>query len=187
MMKTLRRSVALFTLLAIALPTTLLAQAAGTGEVRGVLLDTAGLPAKGYQIGLKTPDGNLFLSKATAADGTFVVSGLPPATYQFVAFAPDGGELAVAPRQTTLAAGQKERTELRLTSDKAVAPGTVPAGAAAAAGATGATAAASTFSWGAFGIAAGAIAGAFLIGELVINDDDNGVERPASPSLPPRR
>ncbi len=90
MMKTLRRSVALFTLLAIALPTTLLAQAAGTGEVRGVLLDTAGLPAKGYQIGLKTPDGNLFLSKATAADGTFVVSGLSPATYQFVAFAPDG-------------------------------------------------------------------------------------------------
>ncbi len=186
MLKTLRRTVALLALLAITLPTALLAQANGTAEVRGVLLDTAGLPAKGYQIGLKTPDGNLFLSKATAADGTFVVGGLPPATYQLAAFAPDGGELAVVAKQVALAAGQKERVEIRLASDKAQVAGRVPAGDPAAAGSS--AAAGSTFSWSALGIAAVATVGVFAIGAWVINDDDNDVERDnGSPILPPRR
>jgi len=184
MLKTLRRTVALLTLLAIVLPTTLLAQANGTAEVRGVLLDTGGLPAKGYQIGLKTPDGNLFLSKATAADGTFVVGGLPPATYQLVAFAPDGGELPVIAKQVALAAGQKERVEIRLASDKAEVAGRVPTGEAAAAGSS---AAGSTFSWSALGIAAVATVGIFALGTWVIDDDNNDVERSGSPNLPPRR
>jgi hypothetical protein len=184
MLKTLRRAVALLSLFAILVPTATLAQATATAEVRGVLLDTGGLPAKGYQIGLKTSDGNLFLSKATPADGTFVIDGLPPATFQLVAFAPDGGEVPVVAKQMALAAGQKERVEIRLASDKALVAGRPPAEAAAA----GASTASSTFSWKALGYAALAIVGGFAIGEWVINDDDdNDVERPASPSLPPSR
>ena len=183
MLMTLRRAVALLTLFAILVPTATLAQATGTAEVRGVLLDTGGLPAKGFQIGLKTPDGNLFLSKATLADGTFVVDGLPPATYQLVAFAPDGGEVPVVAKQMALAAGQKERVEIRLASDKAQVAGRPPAGEAAA----GAQASSATFSWKALGYSALAIAGGFAIGYWVFEDDDDDVERSASPSLPPRR
>lgn len=183
MMKPFRRAVALMTLFALLVPTALLAQAAGTAEVRGVLLDTGGLPAQGYQIGLRTADGNLFLSKATPADGTFVIEGLPPATYQLVAFAPDGGELPVVAKQVTLAAGQKERVEIRLASDKAQVAGRVPGEAAAG----GAASSSPTFSWKALGIAAVAIGGAFAIGYWVFDDDDDDVERTASPSLPPRR
>jgi hypothetical protein len=181
MLKTLRRAVALLSLISILVPAATFAQAPGTAEVRGVLLDTAGAPAKGYQIGLKTTDGNLFLSKATPADGTFVVDGLPPATYQLVAFAPDGGEVPVVAKQMALTAGQKERVEIRLASDKAQVAGRVPA--EAAAGSTGS----STFSWKAVGYAALAIAGGFALGAWVFDDDDDTVERPASPSLPPRR
>ena len=183
MLKTLRRSVALLTLLALVIPTAALAQAPGAAEVRGVLLDTGGLPAKGYQIGLRTADGNLFLSKATPADGTFVIDGLPPATYQLVAFAPDGGEVPVVAKQMALASGQKERVEIRLASDKAQVAGRVPAEAAA----TGSSASSATFSWKALGIAAVAIAGGFAIGYWAFEDDDDDVERSASPSLPPGR
>lgn len=183
MLKTLRRSIALLTLLALLLPTATLAQAAGTAEVRGVLLDTGGLPAQSFQIGLRTTDGNLFLSKATPADGTFVVDSLPPATYQLVAFAPDGGEVPVLAKQMALAAGQKERVEIRLASDKAQVAGWVPAEAAPAS----TTASSSTVNWKALGIAAVAIAGGFAIGYWVFEDDDDDVERSASPSLPPGR
>lgn len=180
MSTTLRRAVALLSVLAFFVPTVSLAQTAGTAEVRGVLLDTAGAPAKGYQIGLKTTDGNLFLSKATPTDGTFVIDGLPPATYQLVAFAPDGGEVPVVAKQVALAGGQKERVEIRLASDKAQVAGRVPAEAA-----TG-TASGKPFSWAAVGYAALAIGGAFAIGTW-ITDNNNDVERPASPSLPPTR
>lgn len=182
MSKTLRRAVALLSLISILVPTASFAQAPGTAEVRGVLLDTAGAPAKGYQIGLKTADGNLFLSKATLADGTFVVDGLPPANYQLVAFAPDGGEVPVLAKQMALTAGQKERVEIRLTSDKAQVAGRVPAEAAA----TG-SASSSTFSWSALGYAALAVAGGFALGAWAFDDDDDKVERSTSPSLPPRR
>jgi hypothetical protein len=181
MSTSIRRFVALLCVFAVLVPTAALAQAPGTAEVRGVLLDTAGAPAKGYQIGLKTTDGNLFLSKATLADGTFVIDGLPPASYQLVAFAPDGGEVPVVAKQVALTAGQKERVEIRLASDKAQVAGRVPA--EAAAGSSSGT----TFSWAAVGYAALAIGGAFAIGTWVLDDDDNDVERPASPSLPPAR
>jgi hypothetical protein len=180
MSTTLRRAVALLSMLAVLLPTVSLAQAP-TAEVRGVLLDTAGAPAKGYQIGLKTADGNLFLSKATPADGTFVIDGLPPATYQLVAFAPDGGEVPVLAKQVALTGGQKERVEIRLASDKAQVAGRVPAEAAAG------SASGTTFSWSAVGYAALAIGGAFAIGSWAIDNDNNDVQRSVSPTLPPTR
>lgn len=185
MSQVVRRSIAALLVLMICLPVTALTQPSTTAEVRGVLLDTGGLPAKGFQVGLKTPDGSLFLSQPTAADGTFAIEGLPPATYQLAAFAPDGGEIPVVSKPVTLAAGQKDRVEIRLSSDKATVAGRVPeAGMVAPAAAT-----SSTVGWANVGWAALAIAGTWGLGSWLLDDDDNDVRRDdsVSKSQPPRR
>jgi hypothetical protein len=182
MPQSLIRSVALLLLLTLALPNAALAQATGAAELRGTLFDAAGRPAEGYQVALKTADGKLVRSKPTPADGSFAMAGLPPETYQLTAFAPNGREIPVIAKAVTLAAGQKERTEIRLTSDKPVAAA-APAGSTAA----GATTGGASFSWKPLVIAAVAIGGTFALGEWLIDDDDDDLERAVSPSLPPSR
>ncbi len=186
MSKGLRRSIAMVVVLLTCLPVTALTQPATTAVVRGVLLDTSGLPAQGFQLGLKTTDGNLFLSQPTGADGAFAIEGLPPATYQLAAFAPDGGEIPVIAKPVALSAGQQERVEIRLSTDKATVAGRPPAADAGAIAP--APAQTSSVGWANVGWAALAIAGAFAIGYWVFDDDEVKRNKPIpSPYLPPGR
>jgi hypothetical protein len=112
-----QRTTSLLLALALALsPSLALAQTSDMqlAQVRGVLLDAEGLPAEGYQLGVKGEAGDLFLSPATAQDGSFVVQALPPGRYTMVAYAPDGTEYPVLGRAVELSPGQVERVELRL-------------------------------------------------------------------------
>ncbi len=164
--------------------------AAGTAQLRGVLLDAEGMPAHGYQVGLRNADGDLFLSTATGPDGSFAVQIVPPGKYELVAFAPDGSEFPVLSKPVTLKEGQVARLEIRLGA-KGFAPGHAPARAAAAAGKGGGAAAAGA--GGTTAAAAGALAswwlplavvvgGAFAVNSL--DDNDPGPEPEASPSSP---
>ncbi|GEM_PF-3647738 len=162
--------------------------AAGTAQLRGVLLDNEGMPARGYQVGLRSADGDLFLSTATGPDGAFVVQIVPPGKYELVAFAPDGSEFPVLSKPVVLKEGQVARLEIRI-GPKGYAPGHAPAKAAGATG-KGATAGAA----GAGGaVTAGALAswwvplavvvgGAFAVNAA--SDNDKGSEPEASPSSP---
>ncbi len=93
-----------------------------SAQVRGVLLDADGLPASAHQIGLKSAQGDLFLSPPTGPDGAFALELIPPGRYRLVAFAPDGAEFPVLGQEVELKPGQVERVELRIAGD-AKAPG----------------------------------------------------------------
>ncbi|RMG48702.1 MAG: carboxypeptidase regulatory-like domain-containing protein [Acidobacteria bacterium] len=97
-----------------------------TAGLRGVLLDQEGLPAVGFQVGLRRATGDLFLSPPTGKDGSFALAGLPPGRYELTAFDPRGEELGVTRKQVLLEAGRYERVELRL-SGPPHPPGRAPA------------------------------------------------------------
>lgn len=152
-------------------------------QIRGVLLDQNGLPAVGYQVGLKTKTGDLTLAAPTGADGTFTLEGLPPDTYRLVAFGPDGAEFPVLAREVTLKPGQVERMEIRI-SGKAVPPGKgdgaglKPVSKASGKGWKG-------WMGSSVGKVALVIGGAFAIGALATaasDDDDEDNGPPPSPS-----
>lgn len=154
------------------------AQDQAQAQVRGVLLMPNGLPAEGYQVGLRNDLGDLFLSAATGQDGTFAIESLPPAAYRLVAFTPDGAEVSVLGRRVELAAGQVERVELRL-GEQEFAPGRAPeprtadAGRSARGGAK--TGSRTVKVW----ITAVATAGAFGLGYLL--GDDGDTDQPGPP------
>ena len=115
----LRRPLAAATILLLASPIAPAAQpgqatAPAGAQVRGVLLDNQGLPAAGYQLGLQSPDGDLFISAPTGPDGAFAIEAIPTGTYRLVALAPDGSEFPVLSKNLTLKQGQVERLELKL-------------------------------------------------------------------------
>ncbi|MDH3285876.1 MAG: carboxypeptidase-like regulatory domain-containing protein [Acidobacteriota bacterium] len=96
-----------------------------SAQMRGVLLGVDGTPASGYQIGLKSSAGDLFLAPPTGADGSFAITGLPTGSYTIVAFSPDGAEFPVMGPKVDLQPGQVERMEVRL-KPEAHAPGRDP-------------------------------------------------------------
>jgi len=125
MSQSLSRSVALMFLLVLALPATVLAQTEGKADLSGVLLDASGRPAASYPMKMMTPQGDDVIIKPTDPDGSFGVDGLPPGNYEFRAFEPGGStDRPIASKKVTLAAGQKEKIEIRIGSGD-------PAGAAA--------------------------------------------------------
>ena len=116
-------------LLALALPTTVLAQTAETADLNGVLLDASGQPAAGYPWKLVTPQGEVIM-KPTEGEGTFGVTGLPPGNYELRVFQPGGStDNPIASKQVTVAAGHAEQIEIRLGSGAlgAAAPTTLGA------------------------------------------------------------
>ncbi len=179
--RTLAASLLVF-LLALGPAWTASGAAAGTAQLRGVLLDAEGMPARGYQVGLRSASGDLFLSTATGPDGTFVVQIVPPGKYELVAFGPDGSEFPVLSKPVVLKEGQVVRTEIRIGA-RGFAPGHAPAGEAAGKGAAAA---------GAGATAGGALASGWLPRAVVVGgalavsalDDDDGNEPAASPSTP---
>ncbi|MBP7146568.1 MAG: carboxypeptidase regulatory-like domain-containing protein [Acidobacteria bacterium] len=152
-------------------------------QVRGVLLDSQGLPAAGYQIGLQSPAGDLFISAPTGPDGAFAVEGIPAGTYRLVALSPDGSEFPVLSKKLNLKPGQVERMELKL-GRSARMPGTAAAGETPAAGARPGL-------WNRiWGTTAGKVA-VVVVGAgalaLALDDDDDDDEEgkpPVSPSVP---
>lgn len=189
----LRRFLSLVLVFALALPlSAMAATSAGSpnaAEVRGVLLSADGTPAVGYQIGLRSKSGDLFLSAPTGADGAFAVETLPPDAYRVVAFAPDGAEFPVLGREVALKAGQVERIEARL-GGKAVSPGSMQSsgakGAAAGKNAGGGRGIAAF--WGTTGGKVAIIVGGIFAAGLVVNalsdDDDKKKNDNPSPSVP---
>lgn len=159
-------------------------------QVRGVLLDSQGLPAKGYQIALKDKVGNLFMSGPSGADGAFAVNAVPPSTYRLTAFAPDGTEFPVLSKEVALKAGQMERVEIRL-SGKGAAPGRADqAKSAKAPGAQKKAAAAAPPSAAKGGVPTAAlvaivVAGVFAVGALASGGGgQENLQPPVSPTLP---
>ncbi len=146
-------------------------------QVRGVLLTEDGLPAAGYQVGLKNVSGDLFLSAPAGSDGHFELIQLPPDRYRMVAFDPQGVEFPLISHELTLQGGQVERIEIRIASK-----GTPP-------GRGGRAAPASSGNglrgwWRAFPLAGkiGVVAvGAFAVYQVV---DDSASSAPVSPSSP---
>ena len=112
----------LLLVLGLSLPLGALAQAPAPGQLRGVLLDGEGLPAEGYQVSAKAANGDLFNSTMSAADGSFVVPGMPAGEYTLVAIAPDGSEYPVIGGPIKIGAGETQRLELRI-ADIGMAPG----------------------------------------------------------------
>lgn len=185
----LRRPLALALIAALSLPAVAAPKAPSpeAAEVRGVLLSKDGTPAVGYQVGLKSKSGDLFMSAPTGADGTFSVEQLPPDYYRLVAMAPDGAELPILGREVNLKGGQIERVELRL-GDKAQPAGTDGGGSPATeTGAAGGSKMGKAWSWFKTHRAAQvvvAVVGAFAIYELVKSDDNNKNNNNPSPSAP---
>ncbi|MFN7967522.1 MAG: carboxypeptidase-like regulatory domain-containing protein [Acidobacteriota bacterium] len=185
----LRRVLSLLLVSMLVLPLTAIAAppaaAANASEVRGVLLSADGTPALGFQIGLRSKTGDLFLSAPTGADGAFAVESLPPDTYRVVAFAPDGAEFPVLGREVALKAGQVERIEARL-AEKSISPGSLQ-GASDKGAAAGTTSKKRGFA-GFWGTTGGKIAvivgGAFAVGLIASSGGDNNKERNPSPSVP---
>ena len=67
---------------------------------------------------IMTPQWGEVVMHPTEDDGTFGVSGLPPGDYELLVFEPGGStDIPIASKKVTLAAGQKERIEIRLGSD----------------------------------------------------------------------
>jgi hypothetical protein len=116
--------VVLMFLLPLALPTTALAQGAGTASFEGVLLDTAGQPAPGYPLAMKTPEGQQVVLQGTGDGGSFYLQGLPPGNYELLVLPKEGGKTPLTSTKMTLAAGQKQRLEIRLGSNTPAAQGT---------------------------------------------------------------
>ena len=74
-----RRRRSLMFILALALPTTVLAQTKVTADLNGVVLDASGQPAAGYPMSIMTPQSaHQVIIQPTDDDGTFGVDGLPP-------------------------------------------------------------------------------------------------------------
>ncbi len=178
-MPALRAAVVFCLVLVLAVPSVLAAGEPAPAQLRGVLLDSQGLPAKGYQIGLRTANGDLFTSGATAADGTFAVTGLPADTYRIVAFAPDGTEFPVLSKEVKLTTGQVERVEIRM-AEKGTAPGRPASAADAAKGGT----AAKAGLWSSTAFKVGiVVAGALAVGAAVSGGSSKS-STPVSPSAP---
>jgi hypothetical protein len=114
-------SAALMFLLTLALPTTAHAAAGDQAAFHGVLLDAKGQPAVGNPMAIKTPDGRTVVFKGTGDDGSFGLSGLDPGTYEVLALQPKDGKTPLASKTVTLAAGQKARLEMRLSTNAAAA------------------------------------------------------------------
>jgi hypothetical protein len=114
----------LMLLLPLALPTTVLAQGAGTASFDGVLLDTAGKPAPGYPLVLKTPEGQQVQLQGTGEGGSFALSGMPPGNYEVWVLPKGGGKTPLVSHKMALVAGQKARLDIRLTSNAPAAAAT---------------------------------------------------------------
>jgi hypothetical protein len=163
-----------------------LAQPAPGGEaaaqLRGVLLTAEGLPAVGYQIGLKSTEGDLFLSPPTAKDGGFALELVPPGSYSVVAFGPNGAEYPVLGREIALTAGQVERLELRI-AEQGLPPGRTAEEVEALRERTGSgKLAALTGKTKVIVVVAGIAAAAGLA--IALSDDDDDDEPPVSPAEP---
>lgn len=118
MSNSLSRLVSLILFLALAAPTAALAQAGDTAELHGVVLDASGKPVAGYPLKLVTPQWGQVIMHPTENDGSLAVTGLPPGSYEIRVFQPGGSaETPIASKQVTLAAGQKEQVEIRLSSE----------------------------------------------------------------------
>jgi len=157
------RSFALLLFLALALPTAVLAQAPapGTADISGVVLDKSGKPVAGYPMKVTTSQWGEVVMHPTEDNGSFVVNGLPPGTYEFRVFEPGGAaNNMIASKKVTVAAGQAEKIEIRLGTDRPSgtgAPKSAPG--LAAAGAIGGTG----VNWTAIQIAAVVLAAGFLV------------------------
>jgi hypothetical protein len=145
-------------------------------QVRGVLLEQAGTPAHKHQVAVRNVAGDLFTSGPTGVDGSFVIAGLPPDTYRLAVFGPDGSEYPVVARQFTLAPGQTERLEIRITGEPAP-PGRTPAADAQEKNAF------SRFLASTGGKIALVTAGVAMIAVAASGDDDEPPP-PVSPSMP---
>lgn len=190
----LRRLLAVALITLFALPPAALAAPAATSpttaEVRGVLLNMDGTPAAGYQLGLRSKSGDLFLSAPAGADGAFAIEGLPPDSYRVVAFSPNGSEFPVLGREVELKAGQVERIEAKL-GVKVIAPGSAEGKAAATTTKTASAGAKGKGFAGFWATTTGKVViivgGLFAVGAaasaLSGNDDNNNDNNP-SPSVP---
>lgn len=159
----------------------LLAQAATTASLRGVLLSAEGLPAVGYQVGLRSAEGDLFISAPASADGHFNVSDLPPGRYRLVAFDEQGAEFPVLSREITLAPGAIERLEIRI-SGTSLPPGRSASGG----GAPARLGSRLTRWWKGFPLAGkiGVVAVGAFAAYQAVDGGDSTPERPVSPSAP---
>jgi hypothetical protein len=118
MFKSVNRLVARMFLLVLALSTTAVAQSPDTAELSGVVLDASGKPAAGHPLNVVTSQWGKVIMSPTEDDGTFTLIGLPPGNYEVLVFSPGGSpDTPVASKKVTLAAGQKERLEIRLGAD----------------------------------------------------------------------
>src|SRR5262245_34961071 len=154
MAKSLSRPFALAFLLALALPSTVLAQdqPLGKAKLSGVVLDASGKPAEGYPMAVITEQWGKVIMQATGDGGTFGLEGLPAGNYEVLVFAQGTTDNPVASKKVTLTDGHVAQVEIRLGSPTRAAP--VPAGSASLA--TG-------FDWTAFGVGA-----ALLVGVLAM-------------------
>ena len=123
------RLIALLGALLVIFPMTAAAfQTPPAAQLRGVLLNAERMPATGFQLGLKSTAGDLYLAPPTGADGSFALDGLPAGPYQVVAFSPDGEEFPVVGGEIELRPGAVERLEIRLRA-AGHSPGRPPEGA----------------------------------------------------------
>ena len=76
------RRALLFAGVFLALASLAFAQASGTGSVIGRITDTSGAVLPGVTVTLKSPEALGQYTAVTAADGTYRVGNLPPATYE---------------------------------------------------------------------------------------------------------
>ncbi len=162
---------------------TLAFQAPPAAQLRGVLLNAEGLPASGFQLGLKSRAGDLYLAPPTGADGSFAIDGLPAGPYQVVAFAPDGTEFPVVGGEIELRAGAVERLEIRLRAtghSPGRPPDASPPGAPGAKGGNWFSRLWHSGPGGKAGLIAIVVGGGYGIFELVDDDDDE--PRAASPT-----
>ncbi|MDQ7007476.1 MAG: carboxypeptidase-like regulatory domain-containing protein [Acidobacteriota bacterium] len=153
-----------------------------TAALRGVLLDAEGLPAVAYQVGLRSAEGDLFLSAPATIDGHFNISDLPAGRYRLVAFDEKGAEFPVLSEEITLKPGTVERLEIRISGTSAP-PGRAASSSTAPAGGAGRHL---VQWWKGFPLAAkvGVVAvGAFAVYQAV-DSSDPAPERPVSPSAP---
>ncbi len=148
-------------------------------QLRGALLDEQGLPAAGYQVGLKNTAGDLFLSAPTGADGHFELIQLPPDSYEMVCFDPQGVEFPLVSRKVTLQGGQVERVEIRVAP---AASGQPPGRGGRAADISRRSKLRGWWSGRPLGTKIGIVAfGAFAAYELIDNDSTTTSVSPSSP------
>jgi len=179
---TFRRPLSLWLIVLLLAPAgVVLAEGGAPAQLRGVLLTEQGLPAVGYQVGLRRDNGDFFLSATTTADGHFGLTSLPPGSYELVAFDPEGAEFPVLSAEIVLNPGAVERMELRISS-KATPPGrSAPHSRAAGRGSK------LALWWKGLPTAAkiGIVTvGAFALYQVLDSSDNNSRPAPVSPSEP---